>query len=243
MFEIRRAEQRGHASRGWLDTWHTFSFADYHDPQQMGFGPLRVINDDRVAPGTGFDTHGHRDMEILTYVLAGALEHRDSMGNGAVIGAGEVQRMTAGTGVEHSERNPSATDPVHLLQIWIRPAQTGLAPSYEQRLFGAAEKRGRLRLVASPDGARDSVTIHQDARVYAGLFDAAETATLSLPPGRIAYIHVALGALRVNGHQLSAGDGVRVAETRELVFNDGQGADVLVFDLPAAVASEKGVKS
>jgi len=229
---LRQSEDRGHAHQGWLDSRHSFSFADYYDPAHMGFGPLRVINEDRVAPAQGFGTHGHRDMEILSYVLEGALEHKDSMGNGSVITYGDVQRMSAGTGVLHSEFNPSGDVPVHFLQIWIEPAARGIAPSYEQARFEPADKRGRLRLVASPDGADGSVVIHQDARVYAGLFDGAETDALEIGEGRRAYVHVALGEVTVNGTLLRAGDALRLTGETRLQLGAGRKAEVLVFDLP-----------
>jgi redox-sensitive bicupin YhaK (pirin superfamily) len=234
MITIRPADQRGHADHGWLDTRHTFSFAAYHDPQHMGFGPLRVINEDRVAPGTGFGTHGHRDMEILSYVLEGELAHRDSMGNGSVIRPGEVQRMTAGTGVTHSEENPSRQRPVHFLQIWIQPSRRGLAPGYEQRAFPEAERRGRLRLVASPDGADGSVTIHQDARVWIGLLADDERVRHTLAAGRNAWVHVARGELTLGGRPLRAGDGAAVTDEAELdlAATGAAPAEVLVFDLP-----------
>src|SRR5689334_6993670 len=193
MSDLRRSSERGHANHGWLDSYHSFSFADYHDPRHMGFGPLRVINEDRVSPGSGFGTHGHRDMEIISYVLDGALAHKDSMGNGSTIVPGDVQRMSAGTGVRHSEFNENKSGVTHFLQIWIEPAATGIAPSYEQKHFDEKEKRGRLRLIASPDGAEGSVKIHQDARVYAGLFDGAESAQLALGRARKGYVHVARG--------------------------------------------------
>jgi len=229
---LRQSEDRGHAHHGWLDSRHSFSFAAYYDPAHMGFGPLRVINEDRVAPAQGFGTHGHRDMEILSYVLEGALEHKDSMGNGSVITYGDVQRMSAGTGVLHSEFNPSGDVPVHFLQIWIEPAARGIAPSYEQARFEPADKRGRLRLVASPDGADGSVVIHQDARVYAGLFDGAETDALEIGEGRRAYVHVALGEVTVNGTLLRAGDALRLTGETRLQLGAGRKAEVLVFDLP-----------
>jgi quercetin 2,3-dioxygenase len=232
MLEILRSADRGRADHGWLKSFHTFSFADYHNPDWMGYGPLRVINDDRVAPGEGFGKHGHRDMEILTYILTGALEHRDSMGNGSVIRRGDVQRMSAGTGVTHSEFNPSSTEEVHFLQIWLLPEAQRLTPGYEERHFSAAEKRGRLRLIASRDGAEGSVLVHQDARVYAGLFDGAEHAELRLRPGRRAWVQVARGALDVDGVQLSAGDGARTAGAAQLALRGGTDAEVLVFDLP-----------
>jgi redox-sensitive bicupin YhaK (pirin superfamily) len=232
MLTLRRARDRGHANHGWLDSFHSFSFADYYDPDHMGFGPLRVINEDRVAPGQGFGTHGHRDMEIISYVLDGSLEHKDSMGNGSVMTWGDVQRMSAGHGVMHSEYNASRTEPVHFLQIWIEPNVRGVAPGYEQLRFEAADKRGRLRLIASPDGAGGSVSIHQDARVYAGLFDGQEEGTLSLAARRRAYVHVARGTVTVNGQALAAGDALRIEQEPVLTLERGQGAEVLVFDLP-----------
>ncbi len=232
MFEIRHAQDRGHANHGWLDSWHSFSFADYHDPAHMGFGPLRVINEDRVQPGMGFGTHGHRDMEIISYVLEGALEHKDSMGNGSVIRPGNVQRMSAGTGVRHSEYNPSPSEGVHFLQIWIEPSRRGVAPGYEEKNFDAASKRGRLRLIASPDGRDGSVTIHQDALVYAALLDGAETATHALAPGRLAYVHVARGEVTANGQPLRAGDALKATGEREVRLEAGRNAEVIFFDLP-----------
>jgi redox-sensitive bicupin YhaK (pirin superfamily) len=229
---VRRAGERGHADHGWLDTWHTFSFADYYDPRFMGFRVLRVINEDFVAPGRGFPTHGHRDMEIITYVLEGALEHRDSLGTGSVIRPGEVQRMSAGTGVRHSEANPSSTDPLHLLQIWIEPATTGIAPGYEQRAFADADRRGRLRLVAGPDGAEGSVTIHQDARVYATVLGAGDKVTHRLAPGRYGWLHVARGALALNGQRLGAGDGAAIGEESALTLTGETASEALLFDLP-----------
>jgi len=228
---IRRARDRGHADHGWLDTWHTFSFSDYYDPKFMGFRALRVINEDFVAPGQGFPTHPHRDMEIITYVLEGALQHRDSLGTGSIIRPGEVQRMSAGTGVRHSEANPSADEAVHLLQIWIEPATKGLAPSYEQKAFAEADKRGRLRLVASPEGADGSVTIHQDARVYATVLAPGETVSHSLEPGRHAWLHVARGSLTLNGEHLGPGDGAAITGPRPLTLVGDKDAEVLVFDL------------
>ncbi len=232
MIEIRKREERGHADHGWLKTWHSFSFADYFDPQHVEFGPLRVINEDFVRPGAGFGTHGHRDMEIITYILEGALEHRDSMGNGSVIRPGNVQRMSAGTGVQHSEFNPSDAETVHLLQIWIQPARRGVQPSYEEVKFDAADKRGRLRLIASSDGRDGSVHIHQDARVYAGLFDNDERAQLPLAAARRAYAHVARGDVSVNGKALRAGDGLKLADVERVIVEKGSGAEILVFDLP-----------
>jgi redox-sensitive bicupin YhaK (pirin superfamily) len=232
MQEIRRSEDRGRGNHGWLDSRHSFSFADYFDPTQVEFGVLRVINEDRVAPGGGFGTHPHRDMEIISYVLAGSLAHRDSMGNGSVMVPGDVQRMSAGTGVLHSEANASQEEPVHFLQIWIRPDRSGGAPGYEQKHFTPAEKRGRLRLVLSPDGAQGSVHIQQDARMHAGLFDGAERATLVVAEQRRLYVHVVRGSLRINGTPLQGGDALKLTAVRELVLTDGADAEVLVFDLP-----------
>jgi redox-sensitive bicupin YhaK (pirin superfamily) len=231
MLEIRRSAERGLADHGWLRSFHTFSFADYHDPRHMGFGSLRVINEDRVQPGMGFGTHGHRDMEIISYVLNGALEHKDSMGNGSVIRPGDVQRMSAGTGVRHSEFNASRAELVHFLQIWIEPGVRGIPPSYEEKHFDAASKRGRLRLVASPDGREGSVTIHQDAALYAALVDGDERVAHALAPGRKAYVHVARGAATVNGQALAAGDALKAAGVPEIVIEQGRDAEVLLFDL------------
>jgi redox-sensitive bicupin YhaK (pirin superfamily) len=232
MQEIRRGAERGHANHGWLDSYHSFSFADYFDPQHVEFGPLRVINEDRVQPGAGFATHGHRDMEIISYVLEGELAHKDSMGNGSTIRPGDVQRMSAGTGVRHSEFNASKTETLHFLQIWIQPSVEGIEPGYEERRFDAAEKRGRLALIASPDRVAGSVLIHQDARAYAGLFDGAEQATLQVRSGRLIYVHVARGAIRANGAALDTGDALKLTDVMTLVLQDGRGAEVLVFDLP-----------
>ena len=232
MIELRPAQERGHAQHGWLDSWHSFSFADYRDPQHMGFGPLRVINEDRIAPGTGFGTHGHRDMEIISYVLEGALAHRDSMGTGSVIRPGDVQRMSAGTGVMHSEFNHQAEAPTHFLQIWITPDRQGVQPSYEEKNFPEAAKQGRLCLIVSPDGQDDSVRIHQQARVYAGLFNAQESAEFSPQAGRLVYVHVARGTIQVNGHRLLAGDAAKLREEPVLRLDQGHAAEVLVFDLP-----------
>jgi hypothetical protein len=229
---IRRSGERGYADHGWLKSFHTFSFAGYHDPQHMGFGPLRVINEDRVAPGMGFGTHGHRDMEIISYVLDGELAHQDSMGNGSVIRPGDVQRMSAGRGVMHSEYNHAKTQVTHFLQIWILPNVTGIDPGYEEKRFEAAAKRGRLRLIASPDGADGSVTIHQDARVFAGLFDGEESASLDVAPGRRVYVHVARGSVQVNGELLAAGDAAKITEVGRVTVMRGTAAEVLVFDLP-----------
>jgi redox-sensitive bicupin YhaK (pirin superfamily) len=231
MTKLRPGSQRGHANHGWLDSYHSFSFADYYDAQHMGYSALRVINEDRVQPGSGFGTHGHRDMEIISYVLEGSLGHRDSMGTGSTIVPGDVQRMSAGRGVRHSEFNNEKHAVTHFLQIWIEPDVTGIPPSYEQKRFEPAEKRGRLRLIASPDGADASVTIHQDARIFAGLFDGSERTTHTLAPGRKGYVHVARGKLSVNGHGLASGDALK-ADAGPLKLEGGNGAEVLVFDLP-----------
>ena len=232
MIEVRRAADRGHAEHGWLDSWHSFSFADYHDPAHMDYSVLRVINEDRIQPGTGFGTHSHRDMEIISYVLEGALAHKDSMGTGSAIVPGDVQRMSAGRGVQHSEFNHAKDGVTHFLQIWIEPNVRGIAPGYEQKHFDAAAKRGRLRLVASPDGADGSVTIHQDARIYATLLDSAQSARHALAPGRKAYVHIARGGLTVNGTPLAAGDALKAAGVAEIVLEKGEGAEALLFDLP-----------
>ncbi|HJW52922.1 MAG TPA: pirin family protein [Burkholderiaceae bacterium] len=232
MMSIRRSAERGYADHGWLKSFHSFSFAEYHDPDHTGFGPLRVINEDRVAPGMGFGTHGHRDMEIISYVLDGELAHRDSIGNGSVIRPGDVQRMSAGSGVMHSEFNHAKSQTTHFLQIWIQPDQTGIAPSYEEKRFEDADKRGRLRLIASPDGAEGSVLIHQDARVYSGLFDGDESAVLALAPGRRAYVHIARGSIVVDGAALATGDAAKLTDAREITLSRGDAAEVLVFDLP-----------
>jgi hypothetical protein len=230
--QIRRGNERGFADHGWLKSFHSFSFADYFDPQHVEFGPLRVINEDRVQAGAGFGTHGHRDMEIISYVLSGELAHKDSMGNGSTIRPGDVQRMSAGSGVRHSEFNPSSSEPVHFLQIWITPNRQGIEPSYEEKTFEAAQKRGQLQLIASPDRAAGSVLIHQDARVYAGLFDGDERTTLEVGPARRLYVHVARGAVRANGVALESGDALKLADTSGLTLQDGRQAEVLVFDLP-----------
>jgi quercetin 2,3-dioxygenase len=232
--EVRRSRERGYFDHGWLKTYHTFSFGEYFDPAWVEFGPLRVINDDRVAAGQGFGKHGHRDMEILTYLLEGELQHQDSMGNGSVIRVGDVQRMSAGTGITHSEFNPSADQAVHLLQIWIQPQEQRLPPSYEQKAFAAAEKRGRLRLIAAPDGDAGAVLIHQDARMYAGLFASGERARYELPPGRRAWLHVARGALNAGQVQLAGGDGAYTHGPALLELHDGADAEVLLFDLPGS---------
>jgi|ERR1022692_2617051 redox-sensitive bicupin YhaK (pirin superfamily) len=234
MNAVRRSQERGFADHGWLKSFHSFSFAEYYDPRFVEFGPLRVINEDRVLPGAGFGTHGHRDMEIISYVLAGELAHKDSLGNGSTIRPGDVQRMSAGTGVRHSEFNPSSTEGVHFLQIWLQPDAQNLVPSYEEKRFAAAEKRGRLRLIVSPDRADGSLLMHQDARLYAGLFDAGESAQLDVGAPRRIYAHVARGSISANGVALEAGDAIRVTETGSLSLTEGRGAEVLVFDLPAA---------
>lgn len=232
MNTVRRSAERGYADHGWLKSYHTFSFADYYDPQHVEFGPLRVINEDRVQAGAGFGTHPHRDMEIISYVLSGALAHQDSMGNGSTIRPGDVQRMSAGSGVRHSEFNPSADAPTHFLQIWIQPDRRNIEPSYEEKRFPAEEKRGRLRLIASPDRDHGSVLIHQDARVHAGLFDGAETAQLAVAAGRRMYVHVARGSLTANGVVLETGDALQITDEIRLTLEKGRDAEVLVFDLP-----------
>ncbi len=231
MIEIRRSQDRGHAQHGWLDSFHSFSFADYHDPAHMGFGALRVINEDRVIPGQGFGTHSHRDMEIISYVLEGGLAHKDSMGNGSVIRPGDVQRMSAGTGVAHSEFNASDRDAVHFLQIWIEPGVRGAPPSYEEKKFDDASKRGTLRLIASSDGREGSVTIRQDANLYAALVDGVERLEFAQKQGRKAYVHVIKGAVEVNGQPLSAGDAIKLTGERRVVIERGRDAEILLFDL------------
>ena len=233
MLTLRKSQERGFADHGWLKSFHSFSFAGYHDPNHMGFGNLRVINEDRIAPGTGFGTHGHRDMEIISYVLSGNLAHKDNMGNVKGIPPGDVQRMSAGNGVQHSEFNHAPNDTTHFLQIWIAPNVTGIAPSYEQKTFVDAEKRGALRLVVSNDGAQGSVTVHADASVYAGLFDGAESAILPLNPSRKSYVHLVRGALQVNGQTLAAGDAALLVGESQLELAHGTDAEVLVFDLAA----------
>lgn len=232
MITLRKAAERGHADHDWLRTWHTFSFADYHDPRQMGWSALRVINEDIVAPGRGFGMHGHRDMEIVTWVLDGALEHKDSLGNGAVIGPGEAQRMSAGKGVLHSEFNPSQEKATHLLQIWIEPSVRGVRPSYEQTFFPPEERRGRLRLIASGDGREGSVTIHQDAALYTALLAPGEAVRHALAPGRHAYLHVARGAVGLKSQSLRDGDGAKIADETDLEIAATQDAEILLFDLP-----------
>ena len=232
MITLRRSAERGHANHGWLDSFHSFSFADYYDPAHMGFGPLRVINEDRVEPGMGFGTHGHRDMEIVSYVLDGELEHKDSMGTGSTIVPGDVQRMSAGKGVLHSEFNPSRERKVHFLQIWIEPAVRGIAPSYEQARVAAEAKRGRLAPIAGPAGSGAAVTIHQDARLFAALLDGDERVEHALAAGRRAYVHVARGRVRVNGEALGQGDAAKLEGEATIVLEHGEAAEVLLFDLP-----------
>ena len=231
MISVRKAAERGHFNFSWLDTYHTFSFDQYYDPRFMGFRSLRVINEDRVQPGHGFPTHAHRDMEIITYVLAGGLEHKDSMGNGSVIRPGDVQRMSAGAGVRHSEANPSTSDPVHLLQIWIMPNRLGSAPGYEQKFFADEEKRGRLRLIASPDGRDGSVTVQQDARLHAALLEPGQEAVYELRAERHAWVQVARGTIELNGQELEQGDGAAVSAEERLTFVAREPAEVLLFDL------------
>lgn len=236
MNNVRRSAERGHADQGWLNSFHSFSFGDYFDPQHVDFGALRVINEDRVTADEGFGTHPHRDMEIISYVLDGELAHKDSMGNGSVIKPGDVQRMSAGTGILHSEFNPSPSAPVHFLQIWVEPNVLGIKPSYEEKHFADAEKRGRLRLIASPDGTDGSVVIHQNARLFAGLFDGAEQANLTLSDGRRGYVHVARGEVRVNGITLNGGDALKMTDEPLISIDRGKKAEVIVFDLPGATS-------
>ena len=233
MITLRKSSDRGFADHGWLKSFHSFSFADYYDPQHMGFGNLRVINEDRIAPGTGFGAHSHRDMEIISYVLEGALAHKDNMGNGTSIVPGDVQRMSAGTGVQHSEFNHAPRDTTHFLQIWILPERSGIQPGYEQKHFNAASKRGTLRLVASRDGREGSVTVHADAAMYAGLFDGVEAAELPLDVSRKTYVHLVRGQLAVNGQTLQAGDAAMLEEEPVLKLDHGRDAEVIVFDLAA----------
>lgn len=233
MLTVRKSQDRGHADHGWLHSFHSFSFAGYYDPERMGFGNLRVINEDRIAPGTGFGTHAHRDMEIISYVLSGELAHKDSMGNTTAIPPGDVQLMSAGTGVQHSEFNHAEGQTTHFLQIWIEPNVRGIPPGYQQKTFAHAEKRGALRMVASPDGAQGTVKIHADAAMYAGLLDGAETATLALNPARKAYVHLVRGKLTANGQNLSGGDAALLEKETTLSLTDGHDAEVLVFDLAA----------
>jgi redox-sensitive bicupin YhaK (pirin superfamily) len=233
MIELRRSRERGFADHGWLKSFHSFSFADYHDPQHMGFGPLRVINEDRVAPGAGFGTHGHRDMEIISYVLDGELAHRDSMGNGSVIRPGDVQRMSAGSGVRHSEYNHAADRTTHFLQIWIEPNVAGIAPSYEEKRFSDADKHGRLRLIASTDGADGSVRIHQDARLYASRLSRGDSLTAELGTGRLGYLHLVRGSVTINGQTLAGGDAAKMRDEHLLTISAEDDAELLFFDLPA----------
>ncbi len=231
MIQIRRSAERGHADHGWLKSYHTFSFADYHDPEHMGLGPLRVINEDRVQPGRGFDTHGHRDMEIISYVLEGALAHKDSMGNGSVIRPGDVQRMSAGTGVQHSEFNDSIADLVHFLQVWIVPEQQGSAPGYEQKNFSAEERRGNLRLIGSRNGRNGSVIIHQDCDLYSALLSDGDVVSRALAPGRRAWIQVARGSVVVNGKRLDTGDGAAIVKEVDITVRASAEAEILLFDM------------
>lgn len=234
MIQIRPAEARGHANHGWRDSFHSFSFADYYDPEEMGWGVLRVINEDHVAPGMGFGTHGHRDMEIISYVMAGTLQHRDSMGNGTLIRPGEVQRMSAGRGIMHSEFNASQTELVHFLQIWIQPAQRGIEPGYAQKEFPKAQMQGQLRLVVSPDGEDGSITLCQDARLYVGVVQEGESLRHVLEPERLAYLHVAQGSVRLNGQLLETGAGAKIADEAQLQIEGLTSSEVLLFDLPPA---------
>ncbi len=231
MITLRQSSDRGHANHGWLDSYHTFSFANYYDPNHMGFRALRVINEDWVQSGKGFGTHGHRDMEIITYVLDGVLEHKDSLGNGAVITPGEVQRMSAGTGIMHSEFNPSQTEPVHLLQIWILPDRQGLQPSYEQRAFGLEERQGKLRLIAARDGREGAVTIHQDVDLYSAVLQKGDRVSYQLQPNRYGWLQVAKGEVSLNGNALKAGDGVALSEAESLKIGTDTSAEILLFDL------------
>ena len=234
MITVRSGSDRGKANFGWLDSRHTFSFGNYYDPAHMGFGTLRVINEDKVTPSQGFSTHGHRDMEIISYVLSGELAHKDNIGNGSIIRPGDVQRMSAGTGILHSEYNASDTDSVHFLQIWVLPEQTGIDPGYEQTYFAPSEKQGRLRLVGSRDGRDGSVIIHQDLNLYAANLSAPETVTQAIAPGRVAWVHVARGAVNLNGHDLTAGDGAAVSDEATLtIIGNGDDSEVLVFDMAA----------
>jgi len=232
MIEVRKSEERGRAHHGWLQSQHSFSFADYYDPRHQGFGPLRVINEDRVAPGAGFGTHGHRDMEIISYVLDGALEHKDSIGTGSVLRYGDVQRMSAGSGVRHSEFNGSKTEPVHFLQIWIQPNQQGIAPSYEEKHFPLEEKQGKLRLIASGDGREGSVLIHQDASLYAAILNGDDAVAHPLAAGRLAYVHVIRGRVEVNGTVLNTGDAIKLADEERVSIAKAEAAELLLFDLP-----------
>ncbi len=232
MLEVRKADDRGIANFGWLDSRHTFSFGHYHDPRHMGFGPLLVINEDKVTPAKGFGTHGHRDMEIISYVLDGELAHKDSMGNGSVLRYGDVQRMSAGTGVMHSEFNHSSDKPVHFLQIWIQPSVQGIPPSYEEKHFDTSSKAGKLRLIASPDGDQGSVTIHQDAKLYASILQQSQEITHTLAEGRSAYLHLIKGKVTVNGTHLYTGDALKIQAETQITINEAEDAELLLFDLP-----------
>jgi len=232
MITLRRSQERGYADHGWLQSFHSFSFAGYYDPAHMGFGPLRVINEDRVAPGTGFGTHGHRDMEIISYVLDGELAHKDSMGHGSVIRPGDVQRMSAGSGVRHSEYNHARDRTTHFLQIWIEPNVTGIAPSYEEKRFTDADKHGRLRLIASPNGAHGSVRILQDARLYVSRLGAGQSLAAELPAGRLGYLHLVRGAVTVNGQRLDGGDAAKIRDEKRLAISAEGDAELMLFDLP-----------
>lgn len=232
MLQIRKSEERGLANHGWLNSRHSFSFGHYYDPKHVGFGPLIVINEDKVAPGQGFGTHPHRDMEIISYVLDGALEHKDSMGNGSVLHYGDVQRMSAGTGVRHSEYNHSRTEGVHFLQIWVQPNVTGIEPSYEEKHFKPEDKLGKLRLIASPDGRDGSVLIHQDAAIYASILTGSDSLKHELAPKRIAYVHVIRGELTVNGVALKGGDALKISQESLVTLDQAKAAEVLLFDLP-----------
>jgi quercetin 2,3-dioxygenase len=231
MITLRKSQERGYADHGWLKSYHSFSFAGYYEPAHMGFANLRVINEDRIAPGTGFGTHGHRDMEIISYVLSGSIGHKDNVGNAASIPPGDVQRMSAGTGIQHSEYNHAPSEETHFLQIWIEPNVTGIPPGYEQKTFTAATKRGKLKLVASPNGMDGSVTIHADAALYAGLFSAGESASLALANGHKSYVHLVRGELKVNGHLLKTGDAAKLVNESAVHITDAVDAEVLVFDL------------
>jgi quercetin 2,3-dioxygenase len=231
MITLRKSQERGYADHGWLKSYHSFSFAGYYDPAHMGFANLRVINEDRIAPGTGFGTHGHKDMEIVSYVMSGSIGHKDNVGNSASIPPGDVQRMSAGTGIQHSEFNHAPSEETHFLQIWIEPNVKGIAPGYEQKTFAAASKQGKLKLVASPTGAEGSVTIHADAAIYAGLFNAGETASLPLAKNHKSYVHLVRGQLSVNGHALKTGDAAKLVDESAVHLTDAVDAEVLVFDL------------
>ena len=232
MISVRKAQDRGHVNHGWLDTWHTFSFGEYYDPAHMGFSVLRVINDDTVAPDAGFPTHGHRDMEILSYVIEGGLEHKDSMGNGSIIRAGEVQRMSAGTGVTHSEFNASKTEPVHFLQIWLLPEEQGLEPGHEQRGFDDQDRQNTLQLIASPDGRNGSLRIHQQSDIFLAALAGEQAVRYQLRAGRKIYVQVTRGSVAVNGHAVQAGDGAAITELETVELSGDEGGEVLLFDLP-----------